>query len=386
MGQRMGWPERIKSVRLEEYQTMTAETMKEEEEVEAAEHPKEAAQRHSRKLRAICGLADLRNKPVGLSNIGFSCCLNSLLQVFFMNRHFTAILRRIQVPFDVVEQKQSVPYQMLLLLEEMQRSTHSSVHPMHLVSCLSKHGLKLFVLYDACQLFLHLWNLIKSQITNLDLVESLTDLYTIRLQEYLICQECCLETKVNSNVLMLHLPMFDYDSHRIRTLEDALRCFFAPEHLTENSMCPCEQCDKKTACLQGMKVTCLPQTLTMHLKRFCSKRSNWTQKIGHYLSFPQNLDFSQILTPEQYQPDSPEEGSGLYDLSAVVAHSGSASYGHYCAYIWSFTEQKWYCFNDSSFCQVSWDDVRCTYGHSGLRWSETAYLLVYQKKESAVAI
>ncbi|XP_015263898.1 PREDICTED: ubl carboxyl-terminal hydrolase 18 [Gekko japonicus] len=384
MGQGVGRPERrSKSLRLDGYQTiMTAE---EEEEEEAAECAEDVAEKHSQKLKAICGQADLKNEAVGLYNIGLSCCLNSLLQVFFMNRNFTAILRRIKVPFDAVEQKQSVPYQMLLLLEAMQRGKHKSVHPTGLAKCLSEHRVRLFVLYDASQLFLILWNLIKSQITNSHLAESLADLYTIRLQEYLVCQKCLLETKKNSNMLMLPLPMFSHDSHRVRTLEDSLHCFFAPEHLTGDNMCHCKRCDKKTVCLQGMKVTCLPQTLTLHLKRFCSKHGNDTQKIGHYLSFPQNLDFRQILTREQYQPDFPEEGSGLYDLFAVVAHSGSARCGHYCAYIWSLMEHKWYCFNDSSVCQVSWDDVKCTYGHAGLRWSETAYLLVYRKKESAAA-
>lgn len=41
-----------------------------------------------------------------------------------------------------------------------------------------------------------------------------------------------------------------------------------------------------------------------------------------------------------------------YELFAVVAHTGSTSCGHYCAYIWSLTECKWYCFNDSEVCQV----------------------------------
>ncbi|XP_054844467.1 ubl carboxyl-terminal hydrolase 18 isoform X2 [Eublepharis macularius] len=383
MGQGVGRPDRSKSIRLEEYQTMTAEEQEEEEEEE--ECRADAVEKHSQQLKAICGLADLKN-AVGLYNIGLSCCLNSLLQVFFMNRHFTAILRRIKVPFGAADQKWSVPYQMLLLLEEMQRGRHEAVHPVGLARCLSKHEVRLFILYDASELFLILWNLIKSQIINLDLAESLAGLYTIQLQESLVCQKCSLETKNSSNMLMLPLPVFAYDSLPIRTLEDALRCFFAPEHLTGDSTCHCERCGKRTPCLQGMKVTCLPHILTLHLKRFCSKNSGRTQKISHYLSFPRNLDFNEILTAEQYQPGALEEGSGLYDLFAVVAHSGSANFGHYCAYIWSLTEHKWYCFNDSSVCQVSWDDVRCTFGNAGLRWSETAYLLVYLKKELAAAV
>uniref|UniRef100_A0ABM5GE25 Ubl carboxyl-terminal hydrolase 18 n=1 Tax=Pogona vitticeps TaxID=103695 RepID=A0ABM5GE25_9SAUR len=377
MGQGFGRAERRRSLKLDEYQRMAVQTEEEEEEEKCAEN---ITAKCKEQLKAIWGMADLRNGAVGLYNIGLSCCLNSLLQVFFMNRHFTMILRRIEVPFDAAEQKASVPYQMLLLLEEMQRSKQKSVHPTDLACCLSKHNVRLFVLYDAAQLFLILWNIIKDQITSVDLAESLTLLYTIQLQEYTVCQNCLLEMKKDSNMLMLPLPMFDSDSQPLRTLEGALHAFFALELLTEGSACRCEQCDRRTSWLRGMKITHLPQTLILHLMRFCSKDGNRTKKISHSLSFPQSLDFNQILTSEQYCPDVQKKDNGLYDLFAVVAHSGSANFGHYCAYVWSLTEGKWYCFNDSSVCQVSWDDVKCTYGRACLRWGETAYLLVYLKR------
>lgn len=50
------------------------------------------------------------------------------------------------------------------------------------------------------------------------------------------------------------------------------------------------------------------------------------------------------------------QDDGLYDLFAVVAHSGKAKFGHYCAYIRSFTDHRWYCFNDSSVCKVRQPD------------------------------
>ncbi|XP_003220892.2 ubl carboxyl-terminal hydrolase 18 isoform X2 [Anolis carolinensis] len=378
MGQNFAMQKRSKTLQLGEYQTITAEDEKDGEEKE--ERKEDIMEKYNKKLKAICGLADLRNGAVGLYNIGLNCCLNSLLQVFFMNRFFTMILRRIKVPFDVDEQKASVPYQMLLLLEQMQQSKQKSVHPMNLVQCLSKHDVKLFVLYDAAELFLILWNLIKDQITSTDLAERLTHQYTIRLKEHLTCQECSCETKKDSNLIMLPLHLSDSDSHAFKKLEDALHYFFASEQMMEESAFCCEQCNRKAPRLRGVKVTYLPQTLTLHLKRFTSNERHRTRKIYNSLSFPQSLDFSQILTPEQYCPDIQEKDDGLYDLFAVVAHSGSADFGHYCAYVWSLTEHKWYCFNDSSVCQVFWDDIKCTYGRASLRWGETAYLLVYMKK------
>ncbi|KAM9172728.1 ubl carboxyl-terminal hydrolase 18 isoform 1-T1 [Pangshura tecta] len=428
MGQGIGCPE--KSRKSEPALNQSMRKAKDGE-----EGREEAVERSDKQLRALRGAADLNNGAIGLYNMGLSCCLNSLLQVFFMNTHFTVILRRIKVPIAHTEQKKSVPYQMLLLLEQMQRSKQRAVYPQELVRCLTLHNLKLFVQYDAAQLFLSLWNLIKSQITDRQLADRLTTLYTIRVQEYLVCQKCSFETKRDSNMLTLPLPMFNSCSQRLKTLEDSLHCFFQPEQLTDNNMCLCEQCERKTPCLQesltilasippcctvqlpclsvpavitltgallhpllcpcvigrgrrymtstcfrGMRLTCLPHTLTLHLKRFYYRKSSWTQKISYSLPFPQSLDFNQILTQEQCHPDAKEKADWQYDLFGVVAHSGLASCGHYCAYIWSLTEGRWYCFNDSSVCQVSWDDVKCTYGNSHTHWSETAYLLVYMRK------
>ncbi|NXY49190.1 UBP18 hydrolase, partial [Ceuthmochares aereus] len=305
---------------------------------------------------------------VGLYNVGQTCCLNSLLQVFLMNIRFTGILRRITVPPHAVQKKRHVPYQMLLLLEKMQCGKQKAVSPTDLTCCLSVHGVKLFVQYDAAQLFLTLWNLIKKQMKKLELVQELSYLYTICIQEHLACQKCSFETKRNSSMLTLPLPLLDSNSYMLKTLEDCLQCFFQPEELTDQNMCFCEQCGRKTPFLQSMKLVHLPQTLTIHLKRFCFEKSAYIHKLSHYLPFPQDLDFNAVLTENQCEADVNEKAGWQYELFAVVAHSGSTSCGHYCAYIRSLTECKWYCFNDSEVCQVSWDDVKCTYGHSSLHW------------------
>ncbi|KAG8138384.1 hypothetical protein E2320_004283 [Naja naja] len=334
MGQKSGHTKLKRSPNLYGYQILEQE---EQEESNEKENNK-GLEKSSKQFDEILGMADSRNGAVGLYNIGLSCCINSLLQSFLMNRYFTSILRRINVPFGTAERKASVPYQMLLLLESMQRAKGKSVRPFDLIYCLSYHGVRckelmeplgyhldMFVLHDASEVYYKIWNLLKDQIADTDLVERLTDLYTTRLQELLVCQKCSHEIKIDSKRLMLHLPMFDFDSHRIINLENSLHCFFRPEQLTKENMCHCEKCNKKTE----------------HMRN-----------------------------------------DGLYDLFAVIAHSGPADFGHYCAYIWSLTEHKWYCFNDSSVCEVSWDDIKCTYGRQSLSWGETAYLLVYMRKNS----
>ncbi|XP_071623304.1 ubl carboxyl-terminal hydrolase 18 isoform X3 [Heliangelus exortis] len=317
MGQRSGHQERSKKLEMTQ-----SETMKTKAVVQNNEEASEELNSKKQRLTSVFGVADLKNGAIGLYNVGLSCCLNSVLQVFLMNIYFTRILRRITVP-PCAARKRNVLYQMLLLLEKMQCGKQKAVSPVDLAACLSAYRVKLFVTHDAAQLFLTLWNLMKMQMEKPELVKELTDLYTICIQEHLACQKCSLETKRNSSMLILPLPILYSKSHMLKTLEDCLQHFFHPEELADHNMCFCEQCGKRTPFLQA----------------------DWQ-----------------------------------YELFAVVAHSGSTSFGHYCAYIRSLTEFKWYCFNDSHVCQVSWDDVKTTYGHSSLHLGETAYLLIYMKK------
>nr|XP_002192297.6 ubl carboxyl-terminal hydrolase 18 [Taeniopygia guttata]XP_030119469.3 ubl carboxyl-terminal hydrolase 18 [Taeniopygia guttata]XP_030119470.3 ubl carboxyl-terminal hydrolase 18 [Taeniopygia guttata]XP_030119471.3 ubl carboxyl-terminal hydrolase 18 [Taeniopygia guttata]XP_032602281.2 ubl carboxyl-terminal hydrolase 18 [Taeniopygia guttata]XP_041569641.1 ubl carboxyl-terminal hydrolase 18 [Taeniopygia guttata] len=375
MGQTSGRQERNKKPEVAPSEIMEAEI-----EVQNTKEETKDVKAKNQKLTSVFGLADLKNEAIGLYNLGQSCCLNSLLQVFLMNIHFTRILRRITVPPSPAQRRNNVPYQMLLLLEKMQCGKCKAVGPTDLACCLSEHRVELFVQHDAAQLFLTLWNLLKKQMKKPELVEELSDLYTICIQEHLACQKCSFEVKNNSTMLTLPLPVLDANSHRLKTLEDCLQYFFHPEELTGQNMCFCQQCGRKTTFLQSMKLVHLPQTLALHLKRFCFERSSRTQKLSLHLPFPQELDLREILTESQCQADDSEKGTWQFELFAVVAHSGLSSCGHYCAYIRSLTDCKWYCFNDSEVCQVSWDDVKCTYGHSNLYWRETAYLLFYMKK------
>ncbi|XP_068950394.1 ubl carboxyl-terminal hydrolase 18 isoform X2 [Petaurus breviceps papuanus] len=296
-----------------------------------------------------------------------------------MNLNFTKILKSITMPRELEERKRSVPYQLLLLLEKMQDSRLRAVRPVELVCCLQNYNVPLFVEHDAAQLFLTLWNLIQSQITDSELSERLKTLYTVTIQESLVCLDCDKKSHRDSSMLTLSLPLFDTDSQPLKTLEDSLHCFFQPRMLSGKNKCFCKKCGKMTSWQQTLKVTSSPPTLTLHLMRFSSENSSKTQKVIHPLSFPQSLDFSKALPAEQDWWDS--EGQ-QYELFAVVAHMGTASYGHYCAYIYNPAEGRWFCFNDSSVCWATWEDIKRTYGNYYLYWGETAYLLVYKKIES----
>ncbi|KAB1254544.1 Ubl carboxyl-terminal hydrolase 18 [Camelus dromedarius] len=313
----------------------------------------------------VLGFDEITMGPVGLHNLGQTCCLNSLIQVLAMNVEFTKILKRITVPRGAEEQKRSVPFQLLLLLEKMQDCRQKAVQPMQLAYCLQKYKVPVrqppawyglghkgvrsvpgtspwasfplwpvFVQHDAAQLYLTVWNLIKDQITDVDLVARLQALYTIRVKESFVCLECSMESCRDSSMLTLPLSLFDLDLKPLKTLV--------------------------------LKLTHLPQTLTIHLMRFCL-RNLQTQKICHSLHFPQSLDLKKHLETEEDPCAAEEPRGGQYELFAVIAHTGTADFGHYCAYVWSCVDGQWFCFNDSNVSWVSWEDVQCTYGSHSYR-------------------
>ncbi|XP_037900958.1 ubiquitin carboxyl-terminal hydrolase 47 isoform X2 [Glossina fuscipes] len=76
-----------------------------------------------------------------------------------------------------------------------------------------------------------------------------------------------------------------------------------------------------------------------------------------------------------------------YELFAIMIHSGSASGGHYYAYIKEFENSEWYCFNDQSVTPITQDDIQKSFGggsskgyYSSVYSSSTnAYMLMYRQ-------
>lgn len=51
------------------------------------------------------------------------------------------------------------------------------------------------------------------------------------------------------------------------------------------------------------------------------------------------------------------KGPYVYELFSIMIHSGSASGGHYYAYIKDFQKNQWFCFNDQSVTRVSFSVI-----------------------------
>ncbi|KAJ1897877.1 hypothetical protein LPJ66_003108 [Kickxella alabastrina] len=145
------------------------------------------------------------------------------------------------------------------------------------------------------------------------------------------------------------------------TIAKALRAFTRPEMLTKSNRYKCEKCAKLVDATKQMTVYRLPRVLTLQLKRFSIFGGG---KINRYVEFPLSLNMKGYVSG-----NSPEAGPHDYSLYAVLVHSGgTARSGHYFCYVKS-SAGVWYEMNDSMVHQVSERTVL----------KQTAYLLFYER-------
>ncbi|EDW69744.2 ubiquitin carboxyl-terminal hydrolase 47 [Drosophila virilis] len=82
-------------------------------------------------------------------------------------------------------------------------------------------------------------------------------------------------------------------------------------------------------------------------------------------------------------------GPYIYDLFAIMIHSGSASGGHYYAYIKDFDNDEWFCFNDQNVSTITQEDIQRSFGgpngsyySSAYTSSTNAYMLMYRQVDA----
>lgn len=78
-----------------------------------------------------------------------------------------------------------------------------------------------------------------------------------------------------------------------------------------------------------------------------------------------------------------EDELSNYELFSIMIHSGSATGGHYYAYIKCFETDQWYNFNDEKVTKLDKSDISKAFGTSYSSYSSTtAYMLLYRQKNA----
>ncbi|XP_060695519.1 ubl carboxyl-terminal hydrolase 18 isoform X2 [Hemiscyllium ocellatum] len=276
-----------------------------------------------------------KNGLVGLYNGGLTCCVNVLLQSFYLTPEFTSTLQR----WDQMEKDvnvRNIPYHMCRLFDQMQTSKSGQVSAEMFLRCLKLNHVKAYTQNDAAELFLNIFNLLLDHLQISAIAEEMKRLYEIKVEQLVQCP-CGEVTVKDSRFWSLPVPVNETQCGKDFSLEDGLMQFFSPQSVRSNSRCPNHDCKMKCSKQKSFKLISVPEVLNLHLNRFCA-RDGFTRKIYSSVTFPQTLDLNSLPVSERSQ----KCGNG----------------------------------------QVNWMDVTSTFGGHGSTWSETAYVLLYRRMKT----
>jgi ubiquitin carboxyl-terminal hydrolase 47 len=175
------------------------------------------------------------------------------------------------------------------------------------------------------------------------------------------CLECSYESTKTNKFLDISLAIRNpWEKIYNRTLDEALINFLKKEKLTGADQYKCSRCDKKVDAEKYLRFSNFPKILIFALNRFeYDINIDGRKKVNDRLEFPDELDMSNYLSKDSMKNNQ----DFLYDLYAIVVHSGSARGGHYSSFIKSFEDSKWYKFDDSFVREAHFEEITSTFGN-----------------------
>ncbi|XP_065220993.1 ubiquitin carboxyl-terminal hydrolase 47-like isoform X2 [Planococcus citri] len=202
-------------------------------------------------------------------------------------------------------------------------------------------------------------------------------------------------------LLTLHLMRFDFDYSTMHRIKLSDKVSF-PQTLNLNSLIPYSNVVSSTSPLYkeegsegfpeeitGSSSKCDDSSTTDSGSAIddegCMASSN--DNVDYDQDVDEGIDVSNQIENEKNRLNN-EAGPYVYELFSVMVHSGSASGGHYYAYIKDFETGDWYCFNDQSVHKITSEQIESSFGvygpsrgyYSGVYSSSmNAYMLMYRQ-------
>ena len=349
---------------------------------------------------------------VGLINQAMTCYLNSLLQTLFMTPEFRNGIYRWKYSdaiSDDDEGKKNIPFQLQRLFLNLQTSAKKSIQTSDLTKSFGWNSDDAFQQHDVQELCRVMFDALEKTFKNTQQENLINELYQGKIKDYVKCLECHKESARCSVFLDISLCIKPFGSDKtFESVEAALDAFVQPEILDENNSYFCDKCNKMCKAHKGLKFESFPYIVSLQLNRFDFDYSTMSRfKLSNTVTFPEILNVKKYLDEENEKPsetisepfdkispvadfsenlsargerDESYDSRFDYELFSIMIHSGSATGGHYYAYIKCFESNQWYNFNDERVSKLDRQDIKKAFGTTNSIYSSTtAYMLLYRQ-------
>eukprot|EP00768_Dysnectes_brevis_P005381 gnl/Dysnectes_brevis/3864_a4994_1059.p1 GENE.gnl/Dysnectes_brevis/3864_a4994_1059~~gnl/Dysnectes_brevis/3864_a4994_1059.p1 ORF type:complete len:1192 (+),score=334.97 gnl/Dysnectes_brevis/3864_a4994_1059:42-3617(+) len=353
-----------------------------------------------------------KDSHVGLQNQGATCYLSSLLQSLFFTPEFRELIYKFK--YDAVrdgERKRCIPLQLQRLFARMSLTSIVATSTRDLTTSFGWDNFEVLAQHDVQELNRVLFEALEVVWADDPTLKTrLAELYEGKQVDKLHCLECDYASENATQYSDISVTVRD-------DIRSSLAEYITPERLEGDNAYNCSGCSKKVSADKGFQLQTLPQILTMQIKRFTIDWATMRhRKLNGKCCFPMYLEMKPYIghfhtgeelveqegedlydnLPAEYAQffRRPETSDTLYELSAVLMHSGGTHGGHYFAYIKEMGSEDWFECNDSSVTPLK-DPVTDLIGafgvgavdgknagkkrsKAGLSFSN-AYMLVYRR-------
>lgn len=198
-------------------------------------------------------------------------------------------------------------------------------------------------------------------------------------------------------VLTLHLKRFDFDYQTLHRIKLNDKVTF-PQQLNLNGFVTSNNSMEQTTAAVTKPTddysttdSVLDEEGSQYNQNSNPASTEGAQEDDEGIDMSVNGDCKSLMSNSTSIDSSNTVGPYTYDLFAIMIHSGSASGGHYYAYIKDLESGNWYSFNDQTVSPITQEDISKSFGgsgafksyYSGFSSSTNAYMLMYRQQDPA---
>ncbi|KAL8616592.1 hypothetical protein ACOMHN_036624 [Nucella lapillus] len=278
-----------------------------------------------------------RTRLAGIWNQGATCFLNGPLQCLCHQPEIRAAIFRLgklELGWDKEGKEKSIPIQMQRMFASLMLEDQQAVSSEAVTTSFGWTAEQVRDQHDAQELFTELFRALEESLSGTSGASIIRDLMHITTVQKIQCGGCgnTTEKEHEDRSLFAHVEGFP------KGLEQSLHhSFNVPEQMAGADQYKCDQCQAKRDAQKAgaafllprfiIKIRRLTTLLMISLNRFSYTADYRPYKVKEQFPFPLELDMSRFTEHCAPHPDL------LYELSAVIVHSGNYGGGHYMAYI-----------------------------------------------------